>query len=124
MTTPGEGPKPARKRKRFSTVANPTAPNADDAPARPKPARRPDVQTSTTRAAGRRSAFTWRLTTEQALLLDGLQLRLRQDMGVPRIDRAEMLDALARIADESPGVYGALLARLQDALTSRRIDTE
>ena len=118
------GKKGTGKRPVFSTVANPTAPNADDRPAPSRGSRRPDVQTSGKETRERRTAFTWRLTAEQGLLLDGLQLRLRKDLGVPRIDRADMLDALARVADESPGVYGALLARLQDVLTSGRINEE
>jgi hypothetical protein len=118
------GKKGTGKRPVFSTVANPTAPNADELPATPPASRRRDVQTSAPKGGERLSAFTWRLTTEQGLLLDGLQLRLRRDLDVPRINRADMLDALVRIADESPGVYGALLARLQDVLTSERIDEE
>lgn len=106
-------------RRTFKTIA-PTSPNADDALPAPAPAqtsRRPDVQTPAQAKKPPRSAFTWRLTAEEANRLDGLVLRLRAELGVARLDRATMLTALTELADENPAVFGALLARLQDAQT-------
>lgn len=99
-------------RKRFSTAA-PTPPNADESVPDVQTPRRPALQTSAPRAGGR-SAFTWRLTPEEANRIDGLVLRLRTELGRARLDRATMLTALVEIADESPAVFGALVARLQD----------
>ena len=60
-----------------------------------------------------RTAFTWRLTADQALMLDDMMLRLKRQLGRPKLDRAEMLLALVALADESSGVFGALVARMQ-----------
>jgi len=92
----------------FRTLSTPTSPNADDGQQTP---RRPDVKTS----KAQRSAFTWRLTPEEANRLDELIIRLRGELGVARLDRATMLTALTALANESPAVFGALAARLQDA---------
>jgi hypothetical protein len=68
-----------------------------------------------------RTAFTWRLTTEQAIMMDTLMLGLKRQLlsrrGRP-LGRAEMLAALVRLADDDPVVFGALVARLQDNQTS------
>ncbi|WP_157432039.1 hypothetical protein [Actinomadura hibisca] len=116
--TAAKNPKPkasaARKGRVFQRAAEPTTPSAGENEGAPAASARPDVQKPAASSAGKRTAFTWRLTNEQSLLLDRLQLRLRQDLDIGRIDRADLLDALARIADESPGVYGALLAKLQE----------
>lgn len=96
----------------FRTLANPTSPTADDTTQ--ETSRRPDAKTPAPAKGGQRSAFTWRLTPEQANQLDGLLLRLRAELGVARLDRATMLTALTDLAAESPAVFGALVARLQD----------
>jgi hypothetical protein len=103
----------AGKRPVFSTLAAPTAPNADDAPAADvAPSRRPDVQTP---PAAARIAFTWRLTPDEANRIDALVLRMRSDLGVAKLDRATVLAALCHLADTNPAVYGAVLGQLQDA---------
>lgn len=103
--------------KRFSPVgAGATAPNADEVPAQPKTSRRPDVQKGTTPRPSGIKAYTWRIDTERANRLDALVLRLRVDLGIPQLDRATMLEAVTDLADENQGIYGALLARLQDVL--------
>ncbi|CUU61272.1 hypothetical protein Ga0074812_1722 [Parafrankia irregularis] len=96
----------------FRTIGTPTSPTADDTTQ--ATSRRPDATTPATAKPGQRSAFTWRLTPEQANQLDGLLLRLREELGVARLDRAAMLTALTGLAAENPAVFGALVARLQD----------
>lgn len=108
-------------RKKFTTI-NPTAPSADDsaaaAPAGLTPGRR-DVTTSAAAAAPGRIAYTWRLTPAEAHQLDALVLRMRADLGARRLDRATVLSALCRLADDSTAVYGAVLAELaSDVQTS------
>jgi hypothetical protein len=97
----------AAKRPTFRTLANPTTPNADDV----QTSGRTDVTAS---GKPQRSAYTWRLTPEEANRLDGLVIRLRSELGIARMDRATMLSALTALAAESPAVFGALAARLQD----------
>lgn len=46
--------------------------------------------------------------------MDTLVLRLRSDLGRARLDRATMLDALVRLASDTPSVYGLLLSRMED----------
>ncbi|MGH3159938.1 MAG: hypothetical protein ACRDNF_25640 [Streptosporangiaceae bacterium] len=75
--------------------------------------RRLGVQTSEPEAP-RRTAFTWRLAQDEAVLLDGLALRLRGDLG-HRLDRATWLIALCRLAADDPAIYAALRAELEDA---------
>jgi len=105
----------AGKRPVFSTLAAPTAPSADDPPARDVPApRRPDVQTPPAATRPGRIAFTWRLTPDEANRIDGLVLRMRSDLGVARLDRATVLAALCHLADTNPAVYGAALGQIQD----------
>ncbi|MGH3378826.1 MAG: hypothetical protein ACRDP6_29270 [Actinoallomurus sp.] len=104
--------------KRFSPVGT-TAPNADEvaAPAkRAQTSRRPDAQTSAPAASKGIKAYTWRIDTDRANRLDALVLRLRVDLAIPQLDRATMLEAITDLADENQGIYGALLARLQDVL--------
>jgi hypothetical protein len=98
----------AVKRPTFRTLATPTQPNADDGQ---PTSRRTDVKAS---EKPQRSAYTWRLTPEEANRLDELVIRLRSELGVARLDRATMLAALTALAAESPAVFGALAARLQD----------
>ncbi|MGH3259648.1 MAG: hypothetical protein ACRDOU_30330 [Streptosporangiaceae bacterium] len=102
------------KKPRFA-VAGGTLPSADEALGVATP-RRQDVPVSGARASapGGRTAFTWRLTADQALTLDEMMLRLKRDLGRAKLDRAEMLAALVGLAADNPGVFGALVARLQD----------
>ena len=88
-----------------------------------QPSRRLDVRTSRhagcqARAQERRTAFTWRLTAEQGITLDTMMLRLKRELGRPKLDRAEMLAALVGLADDNPAVFGALVARMQTDQTS------
>lgn len=105
-------------KKRFS-LAGGTLPSADDALDVPTPERQ-DVTTSPAPAqrGARRTAFTWRLTAEEALALDEMTLRLKRQLGRPKLDKAEMLAALTGLAAENPAVFGALVARMQSELTS------
>lgn len=98
--------------KRFKTAA-PTLPNADETIPDVKTPERPDVKTSKPSTSGR-TAFTWRLTVEQANQQDDLILRLRRELGRSRLDKATVLDALISLAEENRAIYGALVARLQD----------
>lgn len=105
----------AGKRPVFSTLAVPTAPNADDTPAADVQAsRRPGAQTPPTEAKPERIAFTWRLTPDEANRIDALVLRMRSDLGVARLDRATVLAALCQLAAANPAVYGAALGQLQE----------
>jgi hypothetical protein len=120
MTTAKGKPKTSSKPrgKRFSPVGT-TAPNADEvaAPAkRSRTSRRPDVQKPAPAPPKGVKAYTWRIDTDRANRLDALVLHLRVDLGIPQLDRATMLEALTDLADENQGIYGALLARLQDVL--------
>jgi hypothetical protein len=106
-------------RKRFS-VASGLPPSAEEAvPANETP-RRQDVQTSVAPplATAARTAFTWRLTADQALALDEMTLRLKRQLGRPKLDKAEMLAALVGLAEENSAVFGALVARMQAEQTS------
>jgi hypothetical protein len=105
-------------KRRFSPVGT-TAPSADEVatPAkRSQTSRRPDAQTSAPPAPKAIKAYTWRIDTDRANRLDAMVLRLRVDLGIPQLDRATMLEAITDLADENQGIYGALLARLQDVL--------
>jgi len=102
-------------------------PSAEEAAPDAETPRRQDVQTSPARpgATGGRTAFTWRLTADQALALDEMTLRLKRHLGRAKLDKAEMLAELVGLAGENSAVFGALVARMQeklDALTSRRRD--
>jgi hypothetical protein len=105
-------------RKRFA-VASGLPPSADEAAAVMTPGRQ-DVVTPAAgaRAQERRTAFTWRLTAEQGIALDTMMLRLKRELGRPKLDRAEMLAALVALAGENPAVFGALVARMQEGQTS------
>jgi hypothetical protein len=105
-------------KKRFS-VASGLPPSADDTAAVTTPGRR-DVATPAAgaRPAERRTAFTWRLTAEQGIALDTMMLRLKRELGRPKLDRAEMLAALVGLAGDNPAVFGALVARMQTGQTS------
>lgn len=98
-------------RKRFSVAAGlpPSADEAVDAVT----SRRQDAMLPPAggRAApGGRTAFTWRLTPDQALALDEMTLRLKRQLGRTKLDKAEMLAALVGLAEDSPAVFGALVA--------------
>lgn len=114
MTTKG------KTGRRFQRVTQPTAPNADEAvqdAAAPAPQRTPVQATQPGRKHDR--AFTWRLDADQAFLLDSLTLKLRQELRISRLDKATWLDALVSLADENPAIFGALVAKLADAESSR-----
>lgn len=98
-------------RKRFTPAGGGTAPNADETILQTP--RRPETKTSK-RAETGRTAFTWRLTPDQALEHDELILRLRRELGRARLDKATVLDALMKLATENQAIHGALLARLQE----------
>ncbi len=103
----------ARRKPEFNIVGGPaTAPSAEPAATQdvvtPK---RQDAKKSS--AAPSRAAFTWRRTPEQALAMDEMTLRLKRQLGRPKLDHAEILAALVEIASDSPPVFGALVARLQ-----------
>lgn len=61
-----------------------------------------------------RSAFTWRLTVDQANRLDELALRLRKSLGRAQLDRASMLWALVWLAEENPLFVRAIADRLRE----------
>jgi hypothetical protein len=109
---------PARKR-RFQTADGLTLPSADEVVGVSTPGHQ-DVMTSAKppKPAGSRTAFTWRLTADQALALDEMTLRLKRQLGRAKLDRAEMLDALVGLAEDNPAVFGALVARMQADQTS------
>jgi len=102
-------------RKRFS-VASGLPPSADDAVDVTTPGRQ-DAVTSDKAPAGR-TAFTWRLTADQALALDEMTLRLKRQLGRAKLDKAEMLAALVGLAGENSAVFGALVARMESEQTS------
>jgi len=101
--------------KRFS-VATGTAPDADHVADVQTP-RRQDVST-TARARPTRTAFTWRLTPQQAIALDDMLLRLRRELDLARLDRATMLAALVELTASNGAIFGALAAKLQESQTS------
>lgn len=103
----------SQARKRFAVAAG-LPPSADD-PVGVVTSGRQDVpaQQSQSRVAGGRTAFTWRLTADQAFALDEMTLRLKRQLGRAKLDKAEMLAALVALAEENPGVFGALVARMQ-----------
>ena len=105
-------------KKRFA-VPSGLPPTADEAPAVPAPGRQ-DAQTpaKAAKVAAARTAFTWRLTADQALMMDDMLLRLKRQLGRPKLDRAGMLAELVALADDNPGVFGALAARMQEEQTS------
>ena len=100
-------------RKRFA-VASGLPPSADETAGVTTPGRQ-DVPTQPgqARVQERRTAFTWRLTAEQGITLDTMMLRLKRELGRPKLDRSEMLAALVGLADDNPAVFGALVARMQ-----------
>ena len=104
--------------KRFQ-VASGLPPSADEVVAVTTPGR-PGVTASSVpgAAAAGRTAFTWRLTADQALLLDEMTLRLKRQLGRPKLDKAEMLASLVGLAADNAAVFGALVARMQADQTS------
>jgi hypothetical protein len=105
--------RPAARRGRFD-LGTGQPPSAEEAVAVPTPGRQ-DVTTSarSAPAAAGRTAFTWRLTADQALALDEMTLRLKRELGRPKLDKAEILAALVGLAEDSPAIFGALVARMQ-----------
>jgi hypothetical protein len=104
--------------KRFS-VASGLPPSAEEAVAVTTPGRH-DVTASPARAhaSENRIAFTWRMTAERKHALDRMAIEISEQLGRARLGRAEILDALADLAMDNPGVRGALIARLQENQTS------
>ena len=116
-------------RKTFTTVARPqrtawrppplSSPHHQHQHHRSPTSRRPEVSrprrqdAETSETAPRRSAFTWRLTPEQANELDELVLRMRRELGLGRLDRAEVLLALVQAAGANRAVYADVLKRLE-----------
>ena len=100
-------------RKRFA-VASGLPPSAEEAVAVTTPGRQ-DVTASPApaRPGDGRTAFTWRLTADQALMMDEMTLRLKRQLGRAKLDKAEMLAALVGLAADNPGVFGALVAWMQ-----------
>jgi hypothetical protein len=76
-------------------VASGLPPSAEEALAATTPGRQ-DVATSPApaRPGDGRTAFTWRLTADQALMMDEMALRLKRQLGRAKLDKAEMLAAL------------------------------
>jgi hypothetical protein len=105
-------------RKRFS-VASGLPPSADET-FDVVTSGRQDAATSAKvgKAPAGRTAFTWRLTADQALALDEMTLRLKRQLGRAKLDKAEMLAGLVGLASENPAVFGALVARMQESETS------
>jgi hypothetical protein len=105
-------------RKRFA-VASGLPPSADEALG-VQTSGRQDAVTPAGKASAPsgRTAFTWRLTADQALALDEMTLRLKRQLGRPKLDKAEMLAALVGLAEDNPAVFGALVARMDAAETS------
>lgn len=62
-----------------------------------------------------RTAYTWRLTIDQALTFDKLMLRLRFDVGRPELTKGDVLAAVADLAAEETWVFDLLIARMQAA---------
>ena len=105
---------PAAKR-RFAVAADSgTRPSADETLGVVTSGRQ-DVRRPAARGGGSqgRTAYTWRLTADQALAMDDLMLRLKRELGRRKLDKAEMLAALVGLAAGNPGVFGALVAQLQ-----------
>lgn len=102
----------ARKRFAVATGTAPSAEETSDVPA----SRRPDVKTAGPSQPSR-TAFTWRLTAEQAFAMDDMTLRLKRELGRAKLDRAEILTALMQLAAGNPAVFGALVAQLQQKQT-------
>ena len=100
--------------KRFS-VASGLPPSAEDALGVVTPGRQ-DAATSAKagKAPAGRTAFTWRLTADQALALDEMTLRLKRQLGRAKLDKSEMLAELVGLAEENPAIFGALVARMQE----------
>ena len=78
----------------------------------------PAVDTADLEALAGRMAFTWRLTADQALMMDEMTLRLKRQLGRAKLDKAEMLAVLVALAEENPAIFGALVARMQSEPTS------
>jgi hypothetical protein len=106
-----------RRSRQFLTAAAtaPTAePAAQPAPEKPATSRRLGAKTSEAPTeAPSRTAFTWRRTPQQGIIMDELALKLKREVGRAKLDHAEILAALVDLAAESPAVFGALAARLQ-----------
>ena len=106
--------------KRFVTAAGTGMPPSAEEIMDVRTPRRQDVGSRATTHGGSqdRTAYTWRLTADQALTMDDLMLRLKRELGRGKLDRAEMLSALVGLAAGNPGIFGALVAQLQTDQTS------
>jgi hypothetical protein len=107
--------------KRFITAAGTGMPPTADESVGVTTSGRQDVTRPAARQGGGsqgRTAYTWRLTADQALTMDDLMLRLKRELGRGKLDRAEMLAALVGLAAGNPGIFGALVAQLQSGETS------
>lgn len=94
-------------RKEF-TLANPTAPSAEQQASAPEASRRRDVQAP---RKERLSAFTWKQTEQQQDDLENL-LRLARRATGRRVDKRDVLAALVTLATEQDAVRGLLFERL------------
>lgn len=104
-----------KRRKTFKTI-HPTLPNADEthpptSTVAQKHVAAPKTKISSARS-DQRSSFTWRLWPDQSDQFDALVLRIKRDLG-RKADKADILWGLVELADETPAIYSALIARLQ-----------
>jgi len=107
----------SQARKRFA-VASGLPPTAEEVTALTTSGRQDvSAQRGGPHPAKVRTAFTWRLTADQALALEEMTLRLKRQLNRPKLDKAEMLAALVALADENRAVFGALVARMESAET-------
>lgn len=60
-----------------------------------------------------RVAFTWRISLDQADLLDGWAMDFRRKLGRGRLDRSELLAAIVDEVSGRPDVLEAVASRLQ-----------
>jgi hypothetical protein len=106
--------------KRFAVAADSgTRPNADET-LDVTTSRRQEVARTAAKSGGSqgRTAYTWRLTVDQAVTMDDLMVRLKRELRRGKIDRSEILAMLVDLAAGNPGVFGALVAQFQSEETS------
>lgn len=92
-------------------------PGPHPTPTTQQTSRRQDASTMQ-RAWRARTAFTWRLTPQQAIALDGMLPRLRRELDLARLDRATMLADLVELTASNGAIFAALAAKLQELETS------